>query len=120
MTIKLRLLLFLGSVATLGFYLGKIRHRKIKINHSNIRLIFSVVMVIFSIVPGLVDFLASAFGIYSTTNFVYLLVIFLLMVKSFTNTVKLSKLSEQVTALTQALALAEKRAGDADEKGESL
>ena len=53
--------------------------------------------------------LSSFFGFMSASNFVFLYVIAVLMVRDFCNSVRLSKQEERLNSLVQALALSEKK-----------
>lgn len=100
-----RIFLILGSVMTLLYFVSRIRKSKIKINHSIFWVVFGFALLILALVPDSVFWISSLLGFQSPTNLIYLIVIFLLVVKLFTTTMRLSKLSEQVAALTQALAI---------------
>lgn len=62
---------------------------------------------VLALMPNIMFWLCDVMGFQSPANMVYLIVIFLLVVKLFTTTLQLSHLNEQVMALTQALALHE-------------
>ena len=47
-------------------------------------------------------------GVYSTTNFIFLLIIFILLVKCFQLTMDISKLDNKVKELVQKIAIDEK------------
>ncbi|MBC5581425.1 DUF2304 domain-containing protein [Anaerofilum sp. BX8] len=57
--------------------------------------------------PGLVSWAADLIGVQSPANLLYLGVIFILILKQFTTTIKLSKMDRQITELTQYIALHE-------------
>lgn len=105
MPISQRIFLIIGSVATLLYFISKIRKSKIKISHSIFWVVFGMVLLVLALVPDGVFWISSLLGFQSPSNLIYLVVIFLLVVKQFTTTMRLSKLNEQVAALTQALAL---------------
>lgn len=111
MALGQRIFLIIGSLVTLLYFISNIRKSKLKINHSIFWVIFGLVLLCLACIPGSAFLLSRFLGFQSPANLVYVIVIFLLVVKLFTTTVKLSKLSEQVTALTQELAL-HKTAGD--------
>lgn len=100
-----RIFLIFGSVATLLYFISRIRKSKIKINHSIFWMVFGFALLFLALVPDSIFVLSTILGFQSPTNLIYLLVIFLLVVKLFTTTMRLSKLSEQVAALTQEIAI---------------
>jgi len=105
MSLSLRALLIFGSFSTLLYFIQKIRKSKLKINHAIFWMVFGILMLLLACVPSGVFAVSALFGFQSPVNLVYVIVIFLLMLKLFTTTMKLSKLNEQVTALTQELAI---------------
>lgn len=111
-----RIFLILGSIATLVYFISKIRKRKLKINHSIFWVVFGLVLLLLALIPDGVFWISGVLGFQSPSNLIYLIVIFLLTVKLFTTTMRISKLSEQVTALTHALAIQQLKAEDAEKK----
>ena len=105
MALSQRIFLIIGSLATLLYFISNIRKSKLKINHSIFWMVFGLTLLLLSCIPGSIFYISQILGFQSPANLVYVIVIFMLTVKLFTTTMKLSKLSEQVTALTQELAL---------------
>ena len=70
--------------------------------------LFAIMLVLFSIFPQIADWLSELVGIYSTTNFIFLLIIFILLVKCFQLTMDISKLDNKVKELVQKIAIDEK------------
>ena len=110
-----RLFLIVGSIATLYYFIRKIRKSKIKINHSIFWVVFGLVLLLLALVPDSVFWLSRVLGFQSPSNLVYLIIIFLLVIKLFTTTMRLSKLSEQVTSLTQMIAIRQLEARERDD-----
>ena len=63
---------------------------------------------LFSIFPQIADWMSELVGVYSTTNFIFLLIIFILLVKCFQLTMDISKLDNKVKELVQKIAIDEK------------
>ena len=105
MSLGLRIFLIVGSLFTLFYFIRKIRKSKLKINHAIFWMVFGLFLLFLSVIPGSIFGIASFLGFQSPVNLVYVVVIFLLVLKQFTDTVKLSRLSEQVASLTQAVAI---------------
>ena len=82
MTPTLRVVLIVVSILTTFMIMRKIRQSKLQIEDSIFWLGFSSILIVFSIFPGLPDLLAELAGTYTTANFIYLAVIFLLIVKN--------------------------------------
>ena len=112
MTVILRCVLIVVSILLTFFVLKKIRQSKVKIEDSIFWVMFALMMVVFSIVPGLADILSDFIGTYSTSNFIFMFVIFILLVKVFFLSLKISQLESRVTELIQQLALDRKEEAD--------
>lgn len=69
MTMTLRILLILVSVATFLQMMRKIRQSKIQIESAIFWIVLALVLVAFSVFPSIADFAAHCLGIYSTANF---------------------------------------------------
>ena len=112
MSLSLRIFLIIGSFFTLMYFIRKIRKSKLKINHSIFWMVFGLLLLFLACIPSSIFAISQMLGFQSPVNLVYVFVIFMLMIKLFTNTMKLSKLNEQVTALTQAVAIYQLEAQD--------
>ena len=110
MTPTLRVVLIVVSILTF-MIMRKIRQSKLQIEDSIFWLGFSSILIVFSIFPGLPDLLAELAGTYTTANFIYLAVIFLLIVKMFHMSIKQSQLETKVKDLAQKIALDENERG---------
>lgn len=106
MTILFRIVLIFVSFCTSFFILRKIRHAKMQIEDSIFWIVFSGVVLIISIFPQIADFCANALGIYSTVNFIFLFMIFVLLIRNFYVTIKISQLDGKIKELTQEIAVA--------------
>ena len=91
MTPTLRVVLIVVSILTTFMIMRKIRQSKLQIEDSIFWLGFSSILIVFSIFSGLPDLLAELAGTYTTANFIYLAVIFLLIVKMFHMSIKQSQ-----------------------------
>ena len=82
-------------------------HRSIK--KAKMRIEESIFWLVFAIFPFVPDFMARSLGIYSTPNFLFLLVIFILLLRLFHTHVELGKLEEKVNRIVQDMALKERK-----------
>lgn len=105
MTLTLRVVLVVASALVMYLVIRKIRNSKVRLEDALFWLILALVLLVVSIFPQIFDFLSGAVGIYSTTNFVFLFFIFVLLVKCFTMGIHLSQLDIRVKELTQYLAI---------------
>ncbi len=104
----LRLALLAAALITMAYFLFKIRKNRLQIDYAIFWSLFSGLLVIIALFPGIVSWAAKVIGIISPANLVFLFVIFILIIRLFSLTVKLSKMNEQITALTQHIAIKEK------------
>lgn len=103
-----RVVLIVVSVVTMAYMLRKIRQSKLQIEDSLFWVFFSAVLVVFSLFPKAADACAQLLGIYSTANFLFVSVSFLLLVKLFGMTLHLSQLESRQKELVQKMALDQK------------
>lgn len=108
MTTMLRVILILVSIMTMAFMMRKIRQAKVQIEAALFWVVMALILVVFSICPSLADFCARMLGIYSTPNFLFLFMIFLLIVKVFGMTLHISELETRQRELVQRIALERK------------
>lgn len=109
MTVTLRVVVIVASILTTLMIMRKIRQSKLQIEDSIFWIGFSLILILFSIFPGLPDLLSRLAGTYTTANFIYLMVIFLLIVKLFHMSIKMSQLETRVKELAQEMALEKNR-----------
>ncbi len=105
MTNIFRIILLVVSLFTMIFMLKRIRQSKIQIEDSLFWILFAVMVVILGAFPVIADFMAGVIGIYSTVNFIFLFFIFILLIKEFSMTIKISQLENKIKELTQEIAL---------------
>ncbi len=109
MSIELRVLLFVGSVGTFLYFLNSIRQNKLQIGYAVSWSVLSIFLIVLSIFPQIVEWAADVFRVQSPANLIYLLIIFILLIQQFLTTMRLSKLNQQITRLTQYIALKEEK-----------
>ena len=112
MTPVFRILLIVVSLFTTYYILKRIRQSKLQIEYAIFWILFSGVLIVFSLFPWLVSMFTRLIGMQLPVNFIFLLFIFVLMVKLFFMTIELSSLENKVKDLTQELALEEKEHRD--------
>ena len=102
MTITLRLVVTAASILTAAMVLRKIRKSQLQIEDSIFWIGFCFILVVFALFPRVPDMLSKLAGTYTTANFIYMAVIFLLIVKLFRMTLAISKLESQIKRLGEA------------------
>lgn len=118
----MRVLLFFASIATGGWILYKIRRFQVKMQDAIFWVVFAVILFVLGVFPGACYWLTEKLGIISPANFVFLVVIFLLLEKVFTLSIIVSQLEEKISVLSSEIALrsrdSEKRLDNLEEKAE--
>ena len=112
MTPVFRIILIVVSILSTWYILKKIRQSQLQIEYAIFWIIFSGVLVIISLFPWLVSLFTRLLGMQLPVNFVFMVFIFILLVKLFMMTIELSALENKVKDLTQELALEEKERRD--------
>ena len=115
-----RVILVIVSLLTMSFMMRKIRQAKVQIEAAMFWVIVALILVVFSLFPGVADACARLLGIYSTPNFLFLFMIFLLMVKVFGMTLQVSQMESKQKELVQKIALAQKESEELELKMQEL
>ena len=108
MTVIFRVILVIVSILTMAFMMRKIRQAKVQIEAALFWVIMALILVVFSLFPAVADACAHLLGIYSTPNFLFLFMIFLLIVKVFGMTLQMSQMESRQKELVQHIALDQK------------
>ena len=66
---------------------------------------FALLLVVFSVFPQAANWLSDLVGTMSTANFIFLLMIFLLLIKCFSMSMRISQLETKLKELVQKIAL---------------
>mgnify|MGYP005889543177 CR=1 FL=1 len=103
-----RVILVIVSLLTMSFMMRKIRQAKVQIEAAMFWVIVALILVVFSLFPAVADACAHLLGIYSTPNFLFLFMIFLLIVKVFGMTLQMSQMESRQKELVQRIALDQK------------
>lgn len=107
MSVSLRIVLIVISLLTM-FYVGrKLRKSQVNVNDTIFWFFLSVLFVILSLFPIIAEKGAKLFGFYSPVNFIYIVVIFLLLLRCFLLSIKVSQIEEKLRNLTQEIAIRE-------------
>lgn len=117
MSLTLRISLIVVCVLACLYVLRRIRRAQMEIEDAIYWIFASTALVIISIFPQIPDFLSHLLGIQSPSNFVFLAVIFVVIVKLFSLSLEVSFLKQKLKSTIQNVAIREKELEDA-EKGE--
>ena len=112
MSLVLRLVLIVGSLLALWVVINRVRKKKIRIADSVYWVVCAVLMILFAVFPGIAFFFSGLLGFLSPSNFVFCMIIVLILVKLFNMACDISKLTDKVEQLAQELALHEKENED--------
>ena len=109
MPFVLRALLTVASVIAFAFIGNRIHKNKILMGDAIFWVLLSLLMIILAVFPGIAFFFSGLLGFMSPSNFVFLLVIVLVVAKVFANSSEISMLKHRVNELAQENALLEKK-----------
>ena len=98
----LRVLLILVTIIALGVVVRRIRKRKIRVSESVYWVVAAVVLAVF---PQIAFFFSRLTGFLSPSNFVFVVLIALMLLKLFDQACDISVLTHKVEVLSQELAL---------------
>lgn len=105
MTIALRVVLLVVSILNCVWIILRIRKAQAKIEDSVFWILFSGLLVCMSIFPQVVSWGAAIIGVQSPVNFVFLAIIFVLILKLFRLSIKLSQVESKLQSFVQSYAI---------------
>lgn len=101
----LRVLLIIGAVATAMYVIRKIHRSIIPIDDSIFWFAFSFLLALFGIFPQVVVAMAKLIGVDSPANLVFLIIIFVILLKLFFMSLSISQLNARVAQIAQRYAI---------------
>ncbi len=105
MSVSIRMILMIGAVGLFLYVLRGVRSARLKVQETFFWLLLTVVFVLLSVIPEIAGALAGFLGVMSPINLVFLVIIFLLLVKLFTMDRRLAKTEHQLVQMTQKIAI---------------
>ena len=105
MSMTLRVLLIIFAAFVFNFVLRKLKKSQMQVLDSLFWLMFSLSFVLLGIFPEIALFISSELGFMSASNFVFLYVIAVLVMRDFYNSLRISKQEERINGLAQSIAL---------------
>ena len=112
----LRILLIVSAVLMLLFMLRKIRQSKLKIEYPVFWILFASILTIMGIFPKVFYKISDFIGFQSPISMVFLVVIFVLIIRMFFMTIQISQLENKIDNLVQQIAIDRKTDQDRDEE----
>ncbi|MCI1667497.1 MAG: DUF2304 domain-containing protein [Olsenella sp.] len=110
----LRVVLIIGALLALSIVVRKVRKSKIRIADSVYWVCAAALLLVLAIFPGIAFFFSGLLGFLSPSNFVFVVVIALMLLKLFNLACDVSRLTDKVEQLSQEIALSEKELSDKD------
>ena len=105
MSDSIRILLLVGAALTFLYVFKGVKKARFRAQETFFWLFMSLLFVLLSVFPGTVDWLSRTLNVASPINLVFLVVIFLLLVKVFAMDRKVAKAEHQLTQLVQQTAI---------------
>ena len=107
MSLLLRGVLIAASVLTTLLIMRKIRKEKMMIEESLFWIGFSFMLIVFSVFPQIVFKMSEMVGTQSPSNFIFLFIIFVLIVRMFQMSMKISQMEAKFKDLVARIAIDE-------------
>ncbi len=105
MSVLIRVLLILSACLMLAFMLKRIRQAKLKIEYTIFWIAFASLLVVMGVFPEVIYKISDLIGFQAPISMVYLVIIFVLILKMFFMTLQISQLEHKVDALAQQIAI---------------
>ena len=109
MAIQLRIILVIVSIITCIYISRKLKKSQLLVKDALFWILLSFVLILISIVPQIAMFFANLLGIQSPVNFVFLIMIFLLFMRCFLLSIRVSRLEDKLTNLVEEIAIRENK-----------
>lgn len=116
MAIYLRILLIITSFLTGYYVIRKIRKSQMQIEDSLFWFTVSICLICLSAFPSIAIKVSNFIGIESPANFIFLIVIFILLLKVFMMSIKMSQNEHKTKVLIQEVSILEKRIRELESK----
>ena len=107
MSLGLRLFLVIGSLVAAISVLCRVRKSRMSMENSIFWVVFSIVLVLLGVFPDIAVWFAELLGVQSPVNLVYLMIIFLLLVRVFIQDQRLGRQEQQISQMAQHMAIDE-------------
>lgn len=107
MSVTIRVLLFLASVMTCIYIARKLRKSQVQVMDTVFWIFVSVVFIVLSIFPDIAAWFSQKLGFMATVNFIFLLIIFLLLIRCFLLSIRISQIDNKLDSLVEELAIRE-------------
>ncbi len=108
MSLTLKILLIIGAALLFAYVLHKIRKATIQATDTIFWLIACLVLILLAIFPSISYFFSDLLGIQSPANFVFLMLICVLIVRVFMSSMEISQLNIRLNTMAQKVALQDK------------
>lgn len=105
LSVVLRTILFLASVAITLWVMHKIRRSMAKIEDSVFWVLFSFMLIVLSLFPQIAYWLSGVLGVQSPVNFIFLIILFAMIVKIFKLSLRISQLESKQQEFVQRYAM---------------
>lgn len=112
MSASLRIFLLICAVLVLVFIFRKIKKSEFEIADSIFWFMFVMVLVVLAVFPQIAFSLSKALGFVSPSNFIFLVVIAVLLIRVFSLNAEVAHLRAKVNGLIQEIALREHEGQD--------
>lgn len=107
MSIILRVMLILFALCTFWYMARKIKKSQLQITDVVFWIVTAGIILIMSIFPVIVTFGARMLGVDSPANLVFLIIIFLLLIRTFLLSISVSVLQHRLKTLVEEIAVRE-------------
>ena len=118
--IVLRVVLLVASLLTLAYMLNRIRRARLRIGDAVFWILFALSLILLSIFPQIAYWAAGLLRIESPANLVLVYINGILLIRSFTYTVSISRSGTRTDVLAQKLALYQKMAEEEKRRADGL
>lgn len=107
MSFFLRISLFMASIFACAYIARKLKKSQMQVVDTVYWIGMSVLFIVLSVFPKLANCVSRVLGFQATSNFIFVLVIFMLFIRCFLLSIRVSQLDDKVRNLTEEIAIRE-------------
>lgn len=105
MSISLRAILFISSLVASIYIVLKLRNSKVQLMDALFWLVVSSILFLFGAIPSIPIQASSVLGIASPANFVFLIMLFIVLFRCFLLSIRLSELESRYKVLVEEIGI---------------
>lgn len=119
-TVTFRIILIIIVACAVVWMFRQINASRMKVSAALFWIMMSFILILLALFPDIMKVFSKVLGVYSDTNLLFAVILFLLLIRTFLNSLEISRLENRLEELVRQNALLEKRHQEEKEAQSSL